>query len=256
MEDKDYIKSLEKAMALIGLLSLHHSALNLESLVKISGIKKTSCFRILQTLTRSGFVAKDPDTSGYFIGPRMIAIGLAALDNKGVRELALPVMKEIREKTGATVNLAILSGSEVIFVERLQSAHIIDANLRIGSRLPAYCSSMGKAILAYLPEPELEAILRQIRFEKKTDKTISSIKTLKEELKGIRAQGFALNNEELANGLFAIAAPLRNHTGLAVAAINISFPLMRHSKQDGIKSFLPLVLEASRKISSMLGFKG
>lgn len=256
MEDKDYIKSLEKALNLLGLLSRHGSALNLENLVKISGLKKTSCFRILQTLTRSGFVAKDPDTGGYSIGPRMITIGLAALENKGVRELALPVMKEIREKTGATVNLAILSGSEVIFVERLQSTHIIETNLRIGSRLPAYCSSMGKAILAYLPEPELEAILEQLRFEKKTEKTIASIKALKEELRGIRLKGFALNDEELATGLFAIAAPVRDHTGVAVAAINISFPLMRHSKQEAMKIFLPLVLEASRKISSILGFKG
>ena len=222
MEDKDYIKSLEKAVNLIGLLSKHHSPLNLERMVKISGMKKTSCFRILQTLTKAGFVSKDPDRGEYSIGPAMIAIGLAALDNKDVRDLALPYMKEIREKTGATVNLSILSGAEIIFVERIQSTHIIETNLRIDSRLPAYCSSMGKAILAFLPDLELEDILKQTRFDKKTEKTIVSIKALKAELREIRSRGFALNDEELATGLFAIATPLRNHTGEAVAAMNIS----------------------------------
>jgi DNA-binding IclR family transcriptional regulator len=255
MDDKDYIKSLEKALNLLGLLSRHRSPLNLEQIVTISGLKKTSSFRILQTLTKAGYVSKDPDTAGYAIGSTLIAVGLAALDNKGIRDLALPYMKDIREKTGATVNLSILSGTEVVFVERLQSTHIIETNLRIGSRLPAYCSSMGKVILTFLPEVELDDILRQTRFEMKTEKTISSIKALKAELQEIRLKGFALNNEELATGLFAIAAPLRNHTGEAVAAMNISFPLIRHSKQEAMKTFLPLVVGACRKISHSLGFR-
>jgi len=256
MEGKDYIKSLEKAMNLIALLSKQGSPLKLEDLVKLSRVKKTSCFRMLQTLTRLGFVAQDPDTKGYFIGPGMISIGVSALEtSRGVRELALPFMKDIREKTGTTVNLAILSGPDVIFVERLQSAYIVEANLRVGSRLSAHCSSLGKAILAHLPEPELEASLRQVRFERKTSRTITSIKAFKQELRAIRRRGFALNNEELETGLFAIAAPLRNHVGAAVAALNISFPLMRHSKQEAIKNFCPLILEACRKISLSLGFQ-
>jgi len=255
MNNQDYIKSLEKAVNIICLLSQHGSPIKLENVVTMSGAKKTSCFRILQTLIRSGFVSKDQETKGYFIGPRMISIGLSALDSRGVRELALPFMKDLREKTGTTVNLAILSGPEVIFVERLQSAHIVETNLRVGSRLPVHLSSMGKAILAYLPEPELEATLRQIRFERKTEKTISSTKALKEELKEIRKKGFALNNEELEKGLFAIAAPLRNHAGVAVAAMNISFPLMRHSKEEAMKVFCPLVLDACRKVSFSLGFQ-
>ncbi len=256
MEDKDYIKSLEKAVNLICLLSQHSSALKLEDLVKISGVKKTSCFRILQTLTKVGFVSKDPDTGGYFIGPKMISIGLSASKNSSIRELALPFMKELRENTGTTVNLAILSGPEVIFVERLSSDHIMEANLQVGSRLSAHYSSMGKVMLAYLPEAQLEDILKQIHFERKTEKTIASIRVLKEELRSIHEKGFALNNEELEAGLFAIAAPLRNQAGVAVAAMNISFPLIRHSKQEALKIFCPLLLEVCKNISSLLGFTG
>jgi IclR family pca regulon transcriptional regulator len=244
MIDRDYIKSLEKGLNIISLLSQHDSPLKLEELVKISGLRKTSCFRILQTLTRSGFALKDKDTGGYFIGPKIISIGLTALENRGIRELALPFMKEIRQKTGATVNLAILNGSDVIFVERLQSAHIVEGNLRVGSRLSAHLSSMGKVILAHLPEAELNVVLKQIRFERKTEKTLASIKALKEELKKIRA-----------TGLFAIAVPLLNHTGVAVAGLNISFLLARHSQEEAMQNFLPLMLKAGREISAMMGFR-
>ncbi len=255
MNDRDYIKSLEKALNIISLLSQHGLPLKLEELVKISGLRKTSCFRILQTLTRSGFALKDKETCGYFIGPKMISIGLTALESRGIREVALPFMKEIRQKTGATVNLAILNGADVIFVERLQSAHIVEGNLSVGSRLSAHLSSMGKAILAHLPETELNAVIKQIHFERKTDKTIISGKALKEELKKIRAAGFAVNNEELATGLYAIAVPLLNHTGAAVAGLNISFLLARHPREEAMQNFSPMMMKAGREISVMMGFR-
>jgi DNA-binding IclR family transcriptional regulator len=254
MIERDYIKSLEKGLNIISLLSQHDSPLKLEELVRISGLRKTSCFRILQTLTRSGFAAKDKDTGGYFIGSKVISIGLTALEKRGIQELALPFMKEIRQKTGATVNLAILNGPDVIFVERLQSAQIVDGNLRVGSRLSTHLSSMGKVILAHLPEAEVNAVLKQIHFERKTDKTIASMNALKEELKRIRTAGFALNNEELATGLFAIAVPLLNHTGEAVAGLNISFLLTRHSREEAMQNFCPMLLRAGREISAMMGF--
>ena len=255
MNDRDYIKSLDKAVNLILLISQQDSPIKLERLVKISGIKKTSCFRILQTLAKSGFVARDGDSNGFLIGPKFISIGLSAFDRRGLRELALPVMKQVQRNTGTTVNLAILSGLEVIFIERLQSAHIIDANLRVGSRLSVHVSSMGKAILAYLPDSELDAILEQLHFEKKTEKTITSIKAFKQELQDIRQRGFAINNEELEKGLFAIAAPVRNYTGAAIASLNVSFPLVRHSRQEAIAKFRPILLDACRKISLSLGFQ-
>ena len=254
MLDKDYIKSLEKGLNLISLIANHESPLRLEELVKVSGLRKTSCFRILQTLTRAGFVVKDAETGVYRIGPKVISIGLAALEGRGVRQIALPVMREIRQKTGATVNLAILNGPEVVFVERLQSAHIVEGNLSVGSRLSVHLSSMGKVILAYLPDTELAAVLRQVRFKRKTDRTIMTAKALREELKEIRAAGYALNNEELETGLFAIAVPLLDYSGIAVAGLNISFLLTRHPRQEAMRDFRPLMIKAGRQISAMLGY--
>ncbi len=255
MQDRDYIKSLEKGIHLISLISQQGSPLGLEDLVKRSGVKKTSCFRILQTLMRSDFIARAGDNRAYYIGPRLISIGLSAFDRMGLREVALPFMKDIRRRTGTTVNLAVLSGPEVIFVERLQSAHIVETNLRVGSRLSAHLSSLGKSMLAFLPEAELEPILNQLQFEKKTAKTITSVSSFKQELEEIRRRGFALNNEELEKGLFAVAAPVRNYSGAAVAALNVSFPLVRHSKKEAMEKFCPMVLDSCRKISLYFGFQ-
>jgi DNA-binding IclR family transcriptional regulator len=255
MQDRDYIKALEKGIQLISLISRHGSPLRLEDLVKRSGLKKTSCFRILQTLRRSEFVVRAGDDASYFVGPKLISIGLSAFDRMGIRETALPFMKEIRRRTGTTVNLAVLSGPEVIFVERLQSAHIVETNLRVGSRISAHFSSLGKAMLAFLPEAEAASILSALRFEKKTAKTITSVSAFKEELREIRRRGFAVNNEELEKGLFGIAGPLRNYSGAAVAAMNISFPLVRHSKKEAVENFCPLVLDACRGISELLGYR-
>lgn len=254
MIEKDYIRSLDKGLNILSLLARQGAPLRLEELVKLSGVRKTSCFRILQTLTRAGFAVKDRATCGYGVGPKTVSIGLAALGSGGIRQLTLPLMREIREKTGTTVNLGILDGHDVVFLERLQSAHIVETNLQVGSRLPVHLSSMGKAILAHLPEPEREAILRQTRLEKKTEKTITSLAALRRELRLIRRQGYALNDEELEMGLFAIAVPLLNHDGVAVAALNVSFPLMRHSRREAMEVFRPMILEAGSKISALIGF--
>jgi IclR family pca regulon transcriptional regulator len=255
MTDKDHLQSLEKGLSILELISRHGSPLKLERLMQLSGIKKTSCFRILKTLTHLGFLAREPEGKAYCLGPKMISIGLSALENRGVRELALPYMRQIRERTGATVNLAILSGGDVIFVERLQSAHIVETNLRVGSRLSAHCSSMGKAILAFAPQGELDDLLGRIDFHRRTDRTIISPAAFRKELAEVRQRGFALNNEELETGLFAIAAPLRDRSGHAVAAMNISFPLLRHSKKEAMEVFRPMLLDACGEISSLLGFR-
>jgi IclR family pca regulon transcriptional regulator len=255
VKDRDHLQSLERGLLILDLLSQSRSPLKLERLVQLSGISKTSCFRILKTLTRLGFVVREAKEKAYGLGPKTISIGLSALESQGVRELALPFMREIREKTGATVNLAVLDGSDVVFVERLQSANIMEANLRVGSRLSAHCSSMGKAILAFMPDSDLDRILERIVFERKTEMTITSKEDLRRELREVRQRGYALNNEELEKGLFAVAGPIRDRTGEAVAAMNISCPLTRHSKEEVMQIFCPMVVSACKEISSLLGFK-
>lgn len=254
-KDKNRIRALEKGLELLILLSRHDTERSLDQISKDAGYSKPTCFRLLQTMRRLNFVTQSVETKCYQLGPRNISIGTAALDRQSVRSIAVPYMRRIRAQTKETVNLTILDGSEVVFVERIEANFIVNSNLHVGSRLPVHCSSMGKAILAHLPEPKLALILEKLDFQPCTAKTITSRARFIEELAGIRATGTAINNEELEKGLFAIAGPIRNYSGEAIAAMNISFPLVRHHIKEALADFIPIVKEACIEISSLLGFK-
>jgi DNA-binding IclR family transcriptional regulator len=254
-KDRNHIRALEKGLELLILLSRHDTELSLERLSKKAGFSKTTCFRLLQTMRRLNFVTQSAETKCYQLGPRNISIGTAALDRQSVRSIAVPYMRRIRAQTNETVNLTILDGAEVVFVERIEANFIVNSNLYVGSRLPVHCSSMGKAILAYLSEEKLVQILDKLDFQPRTAKTIITRTQLIEELTGIRSTGTAINNEELEEGLFAIASPIRDHSGEPIAAMNISFPLVRHRIQDTLADFVPIIKEACVEISSLLGFK-
>ena len=254
-KSRNHIRALEKGLELLIFLSRQDKEVSLERLSKKAGFSKTTCFRLLQTMRRLNFVTQSAETKCYQLGPRNISIGTAALDRQSVRSIAVPYMRRIRAQTNETVNLTILDGVEVVFVERIEANFIVNSNLYVGSRLPVHCSSMGKAILAYLPEDKLSEVLDKLDFQPRTAKTITSRSQLIEELAGIRTTGMAINNEELEKGLFAIASPIRDHSGEAIAAMNISFPLVRHHIQDTLADFEPIIKAACVEISCLLGFK-
>jgi IclR family transcriptional regulator, pca regulon regulatory protein len=254
--DKERVKSLEKALNLLILLSRQTEDISLEDLSRAADISKTTCFRLLQTMKDQNFVEQSPDSKKYRLGPRNISIGAAALSKQSVRDLALPYMDRLRAETDESINLSVLDGSEIVFVERIEGSFIVNSNLRVGSRLPVHCSSMGKVMLAYLPDHKFGRIMDDIHLDRKTSKTIHSRERLLEELAAIRKSGVALNDEELEKGLFAVAGPIRDHSGEAVAALNISFLLVRHGRKKALKGFLPLVQKACREISALLGYNG
>ncbi|MEW6265842.1 MAG: IclR family transcriptional regulator [Thermodesulfobacteriota bacterium] len=254
-DEKDRVKSLEKALGLLILLGDSSSSLSLDQLTQQAGLKKTSCFRLLRTMMRLGFVEQEAETKNYHLGSRNISIGAAALNSLSLRRTALPYMRELRKETGETVNLAILEGTEIVFVERLESEHILSTHHKVGDRLPVHCTCMGKSLLAFLPEHKLNEVLSQIRFTRRTPRTITSREAFLTELKKVRAQGLAVNVEELEPGLGAVAGPIRNHRGEAVASINIAFPTIRHDPKQAITRFAPKVKEACLAISRSLGFQ-
>ncbi len=253
-DEKDRIKSLEKALNLLILLSRSKSSLSLDELTKQSELKKTSCFRLLQTLRKLNFVEQDPGSKDYYLGSRNISIGAAALNSLSLRRTALPYMQRLQRETKETVNLCVLEGTEVVFVERLESEHILSTHHKIGDRLPVHCTCMGKSILAFLPEGKAEDVLREIRFTRRTPHTITSQEAFRRELREVRKRGLAVNIEELEQGLCAVACPVRNYSGEAVASINIAFPALRHEPKQAIKRFSPMLKLACLEISKSLGF--
>lgn len=251
---KERVKSLEKGLRILVLLSRSQSSLSLDEVTRISGFSKTSCFRILQTMKDLNFVEQNARDSTYRLGARNISLGAATLKHLSLRELAVPFMQRLQEQTRETINLTILDQTEVVFVERLEATHIISTHHHIGDRLPVYCTSMGKAILAFLPPARLDLLLEQIPMEVKTDQTIDSPEKLRIELERIRKTGLAVNNEELEKGLCAVAAPVLDSLGEPVAALNIAFPLIRYTFREAFDHYAPLVKHAAGEISKGLGY--
>lgn len=253
MPDKDHIKSIEKCFVILDCLHASRRLLTLEEITQASGYKKTTCFRLLKTLRTLGIVELSPNTKNYRFGPRLAAIGLSALKNLNLKQAALPILRRLRDETGETVNLTILSGAEVLYVDRLMSDYLVNVNVNIGDRLPVYCASMGKAILAFLPTDRLDTILSAVSFRRRTDSTITSRAALMKELAQIRADGFAINDEELEKGLRAVAAPIFNYTGEAFAATNIAWTTARHPERETFAAYAEKIVRAAGEISRLLG---
>jgi DNA-binding IclR family transcriptional regulator len=254
MPDKNSIKSIEKCFQVVGCLYDADRALSLEELVRRTGYKKTSCFRILKTMLSLKILEQNAETKTYQFGTRLVLIGLAALKNMSLHKTSLPILQKLRDETRETVNLSILNGKEILYVERLMSNYIVNLNVNVGDRLPIHCTSMGKAILANLPENIAQKIMAEIRLEPKTKKTIVDPVALKRELSQIKKKGYAENDEELEKGLRAVAAPILNHTGEAVAATNIVWTTARHPSRKAFEIFTPKIVSAAEQISVRLGY--
>jgi IclR family pca regulon transcriptional regulator len=254
MPDKDHIKSIEKCFVILDCLHANRHLPTLEEISRITGYKKTTCFRLLKTMRTLGLVELSPGKKKYRYGPRLAALGLSALKNMNLRHSALPILQQLRDETGETVNLTILSNSEILYVERIMSDYLVNVNVNVGDRLPVYCASMGKVILAFLPESRLEQILSSIKFITRTEKTIVSRSALLKELEKIKSNGFAINDEELEKGLRAVAAPIFNYTGEAFAATNIAWTTARHPDRAAFADYAPKIVAAAGQISRLMGY--
>jgi len=253
MANKELSKTLAKGLQLLVLLSRQKSAVSLEELTSMAGLSKTVCFRLLNTLKETHFVEQDDQSKQYRLGVQNISIGTAALDGLNLRHIALPFMQKIREQSNETVNLSVLDGTDIVFVGRLEARHIISTHHRIGDRLPAHSTCQGKAIMAFIPPDELDELLEQITYTKFTNHTLDSPQALREQLIQIHKRGVAFNEQELETGLWAVAGPILDHRGLPTASLNIALPLVRHSQEEAISKFAPMVAEACQEISRLIG---
>ena len=190
----------------------------------------------------------------YHLGPAIVALGLKALKGLNLRQAALPLMKKLRDETGETVNLSLLSGTEIIFIERVMSDYLVNTNINVGDRLPVYCASMGKVILAFMSEANAEQIIAQLQFKARTSRTLVSAAALRDELSEIRLRGCAFNDEELEKGLRAVAAPIVGYTGEAFAALNIAWTTARRPSRSTFTDFSAKAVAAAEKISKAMGF--
>jgi len=254
-----YSQSLERGLAILSAFRSGRPLLGVSDLGREVGRGRSTTHRYVATLTALGYLQQDSTTRKYRLGPRVLDLGFSAINSMEVREVAAPHLRRLSDDTGFTVNMAILDGIDVVYVERCRSTlagqREIDLNLHVGSRLPAYCTSLGKVLLAFLPAEELEDALALIAFDRRGPNTIVSTDELLVELERVREAGFAINNEELAYGLRSIAAPVLSREGHAVAAINLAVHSSMVSVEDLAANLSERLRAAAADVSAHLGYR-
>jgi IclR family acetate operon transcriptional repressor len=214
------------------------------------GVARSTAHRMLSTLLAEGFVRQDPVTKSYLAGRRMLELGLAALRTLDVRAAARPQLEELRDEVGETVHLVLLEGTQILFVDSVESARAVRVGSRIGMTMPAHCTAAGKAILAALPPEDLQEYLDAMPAGM-TPRSISDPEGVRAEIELTAARGYATNFEESEDGLSAVAAAIPESSGVVRAAITMSFPAERLPPQRAAEIGEP-VLRAAQAIGARL----
>jgi IclR family pca regulon transcriptional regulator len=252
-------QSLERGLAILSTFKSDRPVLGVSELGREIGLSRSTTHRYVATLAMLGYLQQDPTTKKYQLGPRVLDLGFSAIHSMELREISAPHLQQLSDQTGFTVNMAILDGSDIVYIERCRSARAgqreIDLNLHIGSRLPAYCTSMGKILLAYQPRSEREALIENVDLRPRGPNTLTARRALRAELERVRALGLAINNEELAYGLRSIAAPVLSQSGEIVAAINLAVHSSMVSMEELVERLGDSLRRTAADISARIGHR-
>lgn len=246
-----FMQSLAKGLVVLQCLAEAEQPLNLSQIARAAGINNATATRCCYTLARLGYLVRD-ENRRFHLTPRVLTLGYAAVRRLGWRQVALSYMDQLSRRINETVNLSVLEGTELIYVGRINTARILSFELQIGSRPPLHCTSMGKALMAFSPPDQARAIIDTLKFEPLTHRTITKKADYLAELERVRAQGFALNDEEFSVGLRSVSAPVLNAQGFALAALNIAVPTKRYTRDKAIKVLAPQAMDCAGEISRAL----
>jgi IclR family pca regulon transcriptional regulator len=248
-----YVQSFARGLGVIRSFSANAPQQTLSEVAQRTGLTRAGARRILLTLQPRGYV--EADGKQFSLTPRILDLGFAYLSSLPLWNLAEPVMERLVEEVKESCSAAVLDGAEVVYVMRVPTHKIMSINLGIGSRLPAYCTSMGRTLLAELDEAALDALVDRHPLLPRTGRTITEPQRLKAELARVRQQGWCLVDQELEEGLVSLSAPIRDRAGRAIAAMNISGQVNRTSPAFMLENFLPRLRAAAQEISQLLQHK-
>jgi IclR family pca regulon transcriptional regulator len=248
-----YIASLANGMAVLEALADSGPTTPLVEVSRRVGLSKPTTWRLVHTLVKLGYVRQDPATRAFSLTPHVLALG-ASFEGMDLKDLAGQFLQRLAVQIGETVNMAVVDGDCLIYIERVKTAQLVNINLHVGSRLPLYNTSMGRVLLAFMPEHEQREYLARLASDPAARKyTQSGCKRLMDVITETRRRGYALNDEELVSGLRSVAAPIWDGSDRAIAAINIAVPSARVSVRQLRVRHVPALLATATEISAALG---
>jgi IclR family pca regulon transcriptional regulator len=255
LREARFSQSLERGLAILSCFTAEHSVMGIADIADDLGMSRSTTHRYMITLVALGYLEQGPSRK-YRLGLRVSDLGMAALDSNALRQHSGPCLEELRRRTSYTVNVAILDGAEIIYVARARGFRRgqfnIDLGLGPGSRLPAYCTAMGKLLIANLPDRDQRHLVAELTLRKRGPNTITSKRNLRAELEQVRHQNFAINDQELAPGLLSISALVRSDTDEVVAAVNMAAHRSMIGLEELVDRFGPDVIATADRISERL----
>jgi IclR family pca regulon transcriptional regulator len=242
----DYVQSLERGLAVIRAFDADHRELALSEVARATGLTRAAARRFLLTLVRLGYVHFD--NGRFSLRPRVLELGFAYLSSLSFAEVAQPHMEQLVAQVNESSSISVLDDTEVVYVVRVPTRRIMTITIAVGTRLPAYATSMGRVLLAHLPPDDLDERLSRIDIEPLTPRTVKDLQALRRILDEARKQGFAMVDQELEEGLRSVAVPIRDASGEVVAALNVSVHASRAGMQALRRDYLPPALETAAAI--------
>jgi IclR family pca regulon transcriptional regulator len=252
--DSDFVQSLDRGLAVIRAFGPGRERLSLSEVARATGLTRAAARRFLLTLVRLGYVRSDGRE--FSLRPRVLELGYAYLSGLALPEVAEPHLEELSARLHESSSISVLDGENIVYVARVATKRIMTVAISVGTRFPAYAASMGRVLLAGLSEEELGKYLAETTFEAFTEQTVTDPGQLREIIAAVGRQGYSIVDQELEEGLRAIAAPLRDSSGAVTAAINVSAHARRHSREEMLTQLLPALLETARHIEIDLKSQG
>jgi IclR family pca regulon transcriptional regulator len=250
LTDPSFMTSLARGLAVVRAFSDSRRPLTIAQISQKTGIPRAAVRRCLHTLRQLGYV--DAEVNNFSLRPKVLTLGYSYLSSTPLTVSAQPYLNNISRTLNESCSLAVLDENEVLYVARSATSRVMSVALNAGSRLPAYCTSLGRVMLAHMPEAALDAYFAKVELRAMTERTVVSQRRLREILAGVRQAGYAANNEELELGLRSIAVPVRGASGTVLAALNVGAQAARVSPEQMENEFLPVLLRAAQELSVLL----
>ncbi len=252
LADKDST-AVERTLAILEAVARRPAGLTNADISRKLDIPKSSASYILRTLERHSYLRRDADTGKYRLGVKLLSLGQSALTGVDVRQIALPHLRQLVEQSQLTAHLAILDGDEAVYIEKVDAPGFIKMDTWVGKRMEIYSTSVGKALVAFLPDSKVEQLLRSRGMQRRTPKTITSPAKFLRDLELVRERGYAIDDEENSVGVRCVAVPIFNGEGNVEASIGMSGTLAQMSP-SALPKTAELIKEAARRVSQQLGW--
>jgi DNA-binding IclR family transcriptional regulator len=247
------VQAVDRALSILEALAKEGAPMSLTLISSELKLNISTVHRLLATLIAAKFVVQEKDSGKYKLGLKVFEIGYSVVKNLNIPQIAKPYLKELVEKFNETINLAVLDGKEVIYIDQVESKNVVKMLARPGTRAPAYCTGSGKILLSKFKPHEIDREFANYKFVKYTENSAGNVEELQEKINRVRQQGYSIDREEMENAVRCAAVPIFNHEENLIAALSLSGPRNRLSYEFLTNEVVPELNQAAQNISRLLG---